>query len=108
MGGTEVGGTEVGGTAVGGAEVTVAITDVGGMGGFVGSAATPIVDVGTCAWVLEAGGLLLAGNLQDVATKASITSNNPVKMIFLFILFSLAFSAFTHWIIPMLIFYIIL
>jgi hypothetical protein len=76
---------------VGGAEVTVAITAVGGMGGVVGSAATPVVEVGTCAWVLEAGGLLLAGNLQDVATRASITSNNPMKMIFLFILFSLAF-----------------
>ena len=90
MGGTGVGGAGVGGTAVGGAEVTVAITAVGGTGEFVGSAATPVVDVGTPAWVLVTGGLPLAGNLQDVAAEASITSNNPVKMIFLVMLFSLA------------------
>jgi len=90
VGGTGVGGTGVGGTAVGGAEVAVTITAVGGTGEFVGSTTTPVVDVGSAAWVLVTGGLPLAGSLQDVATKASITSNNPVKMIFLVMLFSLA------------------
>jgi hypothetical protein len=57
----------------------------------VGSAATPVVDVGTTGTgVLTGGGLPLAGNLQDVAANASITSNTHTKTIFLFMLFSLA------------------
>jgi hypothetical protein len=72
-------------------EVTVTITDVGGMEVFVGSAATPVVDVGTTgASVVAGGGLPLAGNLQDEAANASITSNTHVKMIFFFMRFSLA------------------
>jgi hypothetical protein len=71
-------------------EVAVAITCVGATDVFVGSAATPTVDVGTVGtWVVTAGGLPLAGNLQDVAANASTTNNIHVKIVFLFMLFSL-------------------
>jgi len=91
VGGNGVGGTVVGGTAVDGMEVTVTITAVGGTEVFVGSAATPVVDVGKIgACVATGGGVLLAGNLQDVAANANITNIAHVKMIFLFMLFSLA------------------
>jgi hypothetical protein len=71
-------------------EVAGGIT-VGGMAVVVGSAATPVVEVGmTATWVLVTGGLPLAGNLHAEAASASSTSNNPMKTIFLFMLFSLA------------------
>jgi hypothetical protein len=90
VGGIAVGGTAVGGTAVGGMAVTVTITAVGGTAVFVGSAATPVVEVGSIGACVTGGGVLpLAGNLQDVAANANITNNTHVKMIFLFMLFSL-------------------
>jgi len=90
VGGTAVGGTAVGTTAVGGIEVTVTITGVGGTEVSVGSAATPWVEVGIPgASVVESGGFPLAGNLQDEAANASITSNTHMKTIFFFMLFSL-------------------
>ena len=90
-GGTGVGGIGVGGTGVGGMGVLITTTGVGGTDVSVGSAAKPVVDVGTGGTcVLTTGGFPLAGNLQDVAANASITNNTLVKMILLFMLFSFA------------------
>jgi hypothetical protein len=90
---------------VGGTEVAVTTTGVGGTEVLVGSAATPVVEVGTTGtWVATGGGLPAAGNLQAVMISASITSAVPVKMIFLFMVASLAPNAN----ILMMIFYIIL
>jgi hypothetical protein len=109
VGGIAVGGTAVDGTAVGGMEVTVTITAVGGIEVSVGSAATPVVEVGKSgAWVISGGGVPLAGNLQDVAANANITNNAHVKMIFLFMLFSLTAFNVHPVNIAMMIFYIIL
>jgi hypothetical protein len=105
VGGTEVGGTDVARTGVGGTEVAVTTTGVGGMDVLVGSAATAMVAVGTAGtWVVTGGGLPAAGNLQAVIISASITSATHVKMIFLFMVASLAPNAN----ISMVIFYIIL
>jgi hypothetical protein len=84
-----VGGAAVGGTAVG------TTSWVGGIDVLVGSAITPVVDVGrdgVC--VLVNGGLPLAGNLQDVAVNASVTRITQVKMILFFMLFSLAIFSY--------------
>ncbi len=90
-----------------GRHVAVTTTGVGGTEVLVGSARTtaPVVAVGTTGtWVTAGGGLPLAGNLQAVVINASITSSPHVKMIFLFMVASLAPNAN----IPMMIFYIIL
>jgi hypothetical protein len=92
---------------VGGTGVAITTTGVGGMEVLVGSAPTaaPVVVVGTTGtWVTAGGGLLLAGNLQAEVINASIMSSPHVKMIFLFMVASLAPNAN----IPMMIFYIIL
>ncbi len=91
VGGTVVGGTWVGGgTAVGGTGVTVTITAVGGAEVRVGSAAIPVVEVGTTGgWPVAGGGLPLAGNLHPANPTASITSSIQVKNTFLFIVASL-------------------
>ena len=95
--GVGVGGTGVGGTGVGGGvgckggTVAVTTTGVGGTEVLVGSAATAsVVAVGTIGSGVVVGGLPLAGNLQAVAVSASITSSTQVKMIFLFMVASLA------------------
>jgi len=96
---------EVATTGVGGAEVTVTTTGVGGTDVLVGSAATPVVAVGTTGtWVVTGGGLPAAGSLQAVVINPSITSTTHVKMVFLFMVASLAHKANM----PMMIFYIIL
>ncbi len=105
VGGIGVGGTDVARTGVDGTEVAVTTTGVGGTDVLVGSAATAMVAVGmTGTWVVTGGGLPAAGNLQAVMISASITSAAHVKMIFLFIVASLAPNAN----ILMMIFYIIL
>jgi hypothetical protein len=104
--GTAVGGTAVGGTAVGGTEVAVTTTGVGGTDVLVGSAAmTAVVEVGTTgSGLVSPGGVLAAGSLHPVAANTSITNKMPMKIVFLFIVFSLSPSVN----IPTLIFYIIL
>ena len=70
----------------------------------VGSAATPVVAVGTTGTSVETGGgLPAAGNLQAVVINTSITSITQVKKIFLFMVASLAPNTNI-----MMIFYIIL
>jgi hypothetical protein len=74
---------------VGGIDVTVTITAVGGTDVLVGSAATPVVEIGTAvSGFMAVGGLPLAGNLQAVAANASITSSTQVKINFLFMVAS--------------------
>src|SRR4030042_6459571 len=107
VGGTAVVGTAVGGTAVGGAVVAVTTTGVGGSGVLVGSATArpPVVAVGsTGIWVGMVGASPTAGNLQEVAVNASVSSNTHVRMNFLFMIASLKPDA--H--LPLMIFYIIL
>jgi hypothetical protein len=64
---------------------------VGGREVFVGSAWIPTVAVGKMGCcVLTGGGLPLAGSLHAVAANASSASSTQVKMIFLFMVASLA------------------
>jgi hypothetical protein len=94
----------VGSKGVGGI-VSVGTSGVGGTEVLVGATATAfVVAVGTIGAEVVVGGLPLAGNLQAVAVNASNTSSTQVKMIFLFMVASLAPNAN----IPMMIFYIIL
>jgi len=100
--GVAVGGAGVGGTGVGGRGVAVTTTGVGwgDMEVEVGSAETPppfvapgVVPPAT-AWVEVAGGLPLAGSLQDVVIRASITNMVQTKVIFFFMVVSLAAVSF--------------